>query len=146
MTLKLNRLTPWFYVVPALIILIVYLVYPVVNTVYLSLFNRDSQQFVGLENYVYAFSDAAMRVAFGNNVLWLVLGTLVTVTLGLVLAVLTDRVRYESLVKSIIFVPMAISFVAASVIWKFVYAWRVSGASQIGLLNALLTLTPNGQP
>lgn len=143
---NLSRLTPWLYIAPALVILIVYLVYPVANTFYLSLSNDDSTRFVGLDNYAYAFTNADMLTAFKNNLLWIVFATLFTVALGLMIAVLADRVRYESLVKSAIFVPMAISFVAAAVIWKFVYTWRPAGEPQIGVLNALLTLIPNAEP
>lgn len=146
MNSKIQRLTPWLYVAPALFILAMYLVYPVTNTVYLSLFNSNSTQFVALDNYRYVFTNSDMLTAFKNNLLWLVFATLFTVGLGLIIAVLADRVRYESLVKSVIFLPMAISFVAAGVIWKFVYAWRPPGQPQIGVLNALISLNPNAEP
>jgi len=139
-------LTPWLYLAPTLVILLVYLVYPVFNTIYLSLLSKNSTEFVGLANYAFAFTNPDMVVSFRNNLLWLVLATLATVTLGLIIAVLTDRVPYESLAKSAIFLPMAISFVAAGVIWKFVYAFRPAGQEQIGLLNAALSLNPNWQP
>lgn len=79
-----------------------------------------------------------MRIAFRNNLLWLVVFTTLIVSLGLVLAVLLDRVRYESVAKSVIFLPMAISFVGAGVIWRFMYAYQPRNAPQIGLLNAVL--------
>jgi alpha-glucoside transport system permease protein len=139
-------LTPWLYLAPTLVILLVYLVYPVFNTIYLSLLSKNSTEFVGLANYAFAFTNPDMVVSFRNNLLWLVMATLATVTLGLIIAVLTDRVPYESLAKSAIFLPMAISFVAAGVIWKFVYAFRPAGQEQIGLLNAALSLNPNWQP
>jgi alpha-glucoside transport system permease protein len=116
------------------------------NTIYLSFFDRHSQEFVGLENYQYAFTSKTMLITFRNNLLWLVVFTSMTVSLGLVLAVLLDRVRYESIAKSIIFLPMAISFVGAGAIWKFVYAYKPPGAPQIGLLNALLSLLPGFEP
>ncbi len=93
---------------------------------------------MGVGNYIYAFTNRVMLTAFRNNALWVVVFSAITVFLGLVLAVLLDRVRYEVIIKSIIFMPMAISFVGASVIWKFVYAFRPAGAPQIGILNALL--------
>ncbi len=135
--MRKGGLMPWLYVGPTLLILAAYLVYPTLTTLYLSFFDKRSENFTGLDNYVWTFTSKAMRTAFRNNLLWLVLFTALTVSLGLVLAVLADRVRYESPFKSVIFLPMAISFVGAGVIWKFVYAYRPAGKPQIGLLNAL---------
>lgn len=133
-----SRVRPWLYIGPALVILGFYLVYPSISTIYLSFFGEDSQEFVGLANWRYALTSQPMLIAFRNNLLWLVLFTSVTVSLGLVLAVLMDRVRYEPVTKSMIFLPMAISFVGASVIWKFVYDFKPPTQPQIGLLNAIL--------
>src|SRR5690606_42027211 len=99
---------PWL-VGPAVVLVSFYLVMPTLHTVYLSFFDRNSQNFVGLENYRYMFTNAAVQTAFRNNLLWLVVFTAGTVLLGLLLAVLLDRVRYEAVAKSIIFLPMAIS-------------------------------------
>lgn len=93
----------------------------------------------GLQNYRFAFTNPNMHIAFRNNILWLVVGTTVSVGLGLVIAALVDRIRSEALAKSFIFMPLAISFVGASVIWKFVYAWQPAGRPQIGILNAVVT-------
>jgi alpha-glucoside transport system permease protein len=79
-----------------------------------------------------------MHVAFRNNLLWIVLMTTFSVGLGLIIAVLVDRVRYEPIAKSVIFLPVAISFVGASVIWRFVYAYKPAHVPQIGLLNAAI--------
>lgn len=136
---KKSRLTPWLYVAPTLLILSAYLVYPTLNTLYLSFFDKRSEHFVGLENYRWVFTASAMHVAFRNNLLWIVLFTGLTVSFGLVLAVMADRVGYESPIKSTIFLPMAISFVGAGVIWLFVYAYRPPETPQIGLLNAVWT-------
>ena len=136
---KRNPLIPWLYVAPTLLILAAYLVYPTLNTLYLSFLDKRSESFVGLKNYAWVFTSSTMRTAFRNNLLWIVLFTALTVSLGLILAVMADRVRYESSVKSTIFLPMAISFVGAGVIWKFVYAFRPAGTPQIGLLNAIWT-------
>ncbi len=133
-----KRLTPWFYLIPALAILGFFLVYPSFHTLYLSFFGKRSHTFVGIGNYIYVFTNRVMLTAFRNNVLWVAVFTTVTVFLGLILAVLFDRVKYEVIVKSVIFMPMAISFVSASVIWKFVYAFKPGGTPQIGILNALL--------
>ncbi len=121
------------------LLLSAYLVLPTVQTIYLSFFNQDSSKFVGLQNYIFAFTAPDMLIAFRNNILWLVLVTGISVGLGLIIAVLVDRVKYEPLAKSLIFLPMAISFVGASVIWRFVYAYRPVGSEQIGLLNAIVT-------
>ncbi|MEL6352580.1 MAG: sugar ABC transporter permease [Cyanobacteria bacterium J06627_28] len=134
-----TKVLPWIYVGPSLLLLGGYLVLPTLRTVYLSFFNKDSTEFVGLKNYVFAFTAPDMLIAFRNNIFWLVLVTSISVGLGLIIAVLVDRVKYEPLAKSLIFLPMAISFVGASVIWRFIYAYRPAGTEQIGLLNAIVT-------
>ncbi|NEO68628.1 MAG: sugar ABC transporter permease [Moorea sp. SIO3H5] len=129
----------WVYLAPALALLTAYLILPTLNTIYISFLDKRSQNFVGLDNYIFAFTNPNMGIAFRNNVLWLVLVTGFSVGLGLIIAVLVDRVRYEPVAKSIIFMPMAISFVGASVIWRFIYAFRPAGSEQIGLLNGIIT-------
>ncbi|MFO7737192.1 MAG: sugar ABC transporter permease [Desulfatiglandaceae bacterium] len=133
-----RRHIPWLYLAPVLIILGFFLVYPSIETLYLSFLDRDSQEFVGLENYIYAFTDESMVMAFRNNAIWLICFTFLSLSIGLTLAVLLDRVRYEQVVKTIIFLPMAVSMVGAGVIWKFIYSYRPPGTAQIGLLNAIL--------
>jgi alpha-glucoside transport system permease protein len=140
------KFRPWLWIGPAVLLLLFYLVYPVLNTAYLSLFDAKSILFVGIDNYIYAFTNRDMLAAMGNNVLWLVFFTLFTVTGGLLIAVLADRVAYESVVKSLIFLPMAISAVAAGVIWKFMFDYRPPGQPQTGTLNALLTTIPGTVP
>ncbi|MHB1006764.1 MAG: carbohydrate ABC transporter permease [Chloroflexota bacterium] len=138
---------PWLWLAPALLLLLVFLVYPTLQTVWYSLYNGTSTKFVGLTNFIYVFTTQVMLLALRNNVIWLVLFTGLTVLLGLVVAVLADRVRYESTVKAIIFLPMAISFVSASVIWRFMYDFRPPGAPQTGTVNAfLMGLIPGFQP
>lgn len=131
--------TPWFYVMPALFLLGIYLIYPTLVTLYLSFFGPRSANFVGLHNYLRIFTQGNFLVVLRNNLLWIIVVTTMTVSLGLLTAVLLDRVRYEYLVKSVIFLPMAISFVGASVIWKFVYAYTPPIYAQIGILNAIRT-------
>jgi alpha-glucoside transport system permease protein len=109
------------------------------RTIYISLFNDDSTKFVGLDNYISIFGNPAMLEVFRNNLLWLVVGTSLVVGFGLIIAVLADRSRFESLAKAIIFMPMAISFVGAGIIWNFIYETRQAGDTQIGLLNAVVT-------
>lgn len=130
---------PWLWLAPALGFLGVFLLYPSIKTVYLSFRDARSAHFVGLENYKRLLTDETMLTALRNNLLWLVLFTGLTVTFGLLLAVLTDRVRYESAAKALIFMPMAISFVAAGVIWRFMYDYRPAGTPQTGTVNAVLT-------
>ncbi|HIP98974.1 TPA: sugar ABC transporter permease, partial [Candidatus Bipolaricaulota bacterium] len=136
--MRTARHTPWLYLFPALAMLAAFLIVPTINTVYLSFFGPRSQSFVGVQNYLQAFTSPLMLTAFRNNLLWLVVFTVFTVGVGLALAVLLDRVRYEVAIKSIVFLPMAISSVAAGIIWKFMYAFRPAYANQIGLLNAIV--------
>ncbi|HBY80823.1 MAG TPA: ABC transporter, partial [Cyanobacteria bacterium UBA11148] len=128
-----SQILPWVYLAPALLFLTAYLILPTLNTIFISFLDKRSQNFIGLNNYIFAFTSQTLLVAFRNNLLWLVLVTGFSVGLGLIMAVLMDRVRYESIAKSLIFLPMAISFVGASVIWRFVYAFRPEGSQQIGL-------------
>lgn len=125
---------PWLWVAPAFLFLGVFLIYPTIRTFINSLFGRGDQ-FVGLDNYIELFSGGAFWQVLFNNALWIVFFTGVVVVIGLVVAVLTDRVRYETLVKAVIFIPMAISFVAAGVIWSFMYNINAN----IGTLNAAIT-------
>lgn len=133
------KVLPWIYVGPAILLLMVYLVLPTLRTFYLSFFGNSSTEFVGLKNYIFVLTAPDTLIIFRNNLLWLVLVTGISVGLGLIIAVLIDRVKYESVAKSLIFLPMAISFVGASVIWRFIYAYRPASAEQIGLLNAIVT-------
>lgn len=130
---------PWVWLSPALLLMAVYLVYPVIDTIRRSFQDARSENWVGFDNYQFIFENPQRLVAdthsaLWNNVLWLVLFPALVVPLGLVLAVLASRVRYEALAKSVIFIPMAISFVAAGVIWKFMYEFNPN----VGTLNALL--------
>ncbi|NIS80652.1 MAG: ABC transporter permease subunit [Anaerolineales bacterium] len=145
---------PWLFVLPALIIIIVYIAYPTLYTGYLSLRNADSTEWATaacregqacwgiFENYRYAITSDVMLKSFRNNILWLVIMVPGVTVLGLLFAVLVDRVRYESFAKALIFMPMAISFVGAGVIWGFVYDFPVNpdnpNAPIIGILNAAL--------
>ena len=131
---------PWFWIGPAVVLLALFLVYPSFNTIYLSFFGPNSKKFVGLANYRYFFTNAGTLESLRNNALWLVLLTSFTVGFGMLFAVLFDRVKYESAAKSIIFLPMAVSFVAAAVIWKLQYDYQPAGAPQTGTLNEVLTL------
>jgi len=133
------HLRPWVFILPALLILVIYLIFPTIQTVILS-FTEDGG-FV--ENYSFVFTDPEMQIALRNNFLWLLLGTSGSVVIGLLFAVLVDRVRREAFAKTFVFLPLAISLVGASVIWRFVYVWRPEGSEQIGIINATLTAFGN---
>jgi alpha-glucoside transport system permease protein len=142
-----QALRPWVWLAPALVFLAAFLVVPAAETVRLSLLDPRSGAFVGLRHYAFVFTDGEMRVALRNNVVWLVGFAGLTVSAGLAMALLVDRVRYRAAATSALFLPMAVSFVAAGVVWKFVYEFRPAGAPQIGLLNALwLAVRPDAQP
>ncbi|HEY4037085.1 MAG TPA: sugar ABC transporter permease [Ktedonobacteraceae bacterium] len=140
-----SMFTPWIWIAPTIIMVAIFLFYPMLNTIWLSFFNANSSRFVGLDNYRYIFTSPNMLTILKNNLLWLVLGTTATIAFGLVIAVLVDRVRFESQVKAAIFVPMAISLVGAGVIWRFIYQYSAPNQPQIGLLNAIVT-SLGGQP
>ncbi len=133
-----TRLQPFVFVGPTIFLLAWYLAIPAVRTFNISLYDRSGKIFIGLENYITVFTDRAMLEAFRNNILWIIFGTSLSVIFGLLIAVLADRSLGERVAKSFIFLPMAISFVGAGVIWKFVYAIRPEGIPQIGILNALV--------
>lgn len=140
-----TQLRPWLWAGPALLLLAIYLLYPTLNTLFLSFQNADSTAYVGLENYGFVFTDTNMLTALRNNAIWLVFFTLLTVTLGLLIAILFDRVPYEAVAKALIFLPMALSFVAAGVIWRLMYDYQPPGRPQTGTLNAVVT-TFGGDP
>ncbi|TVR00872.1 MAG: sugar ABC transporter permease [Spirochaetaceae bacterium] len=141
MPVKLREiLRPYVFITPAFLVLLVYIIYPTIRTVYISFFDftrGGTPQNFGLQNYVRAFTDPALLIALRNNLLWLIFVPLFSVSIGLVIAVLVDRIRWEKIAKSLIFLPMAISFVGASVIWRFIY-YRAPFGAQIGLLNAIV--------
>jgi len=138
------RIRPWLWLLPALGFLGVFLVYPTIGTIIRSLQDKAGTEFVGLANYAWFFSNDNALSALKNNVLWVVFLTVFTVGIGLLISVLVDRVRYESVAKSVIFVPLAVSMVAAGVIWKFMYEYRPPGEVQIGTLNAALGAVGTG--
>lgn len=132
-----RRILPFVFVGPAVLLLGWLLVFPTLRTLYLSFFDAGSVNFVGFANYVAVFTDRLLIMALRNNLLWVFFGTLACVGLGLLIAILADRSSFEKLAKGLIFMPMAISFVAAGVIWKFIYYYQ-PGQEQIGLLNAIV--------
>jgi len=160
--MKQGKLVPWLYLLPSLLIMSFFIVYPMINTIGLSFSNRDGTASAAttcvagrpcwgiFENYRYAltaefdtssgqaFWNSLWQSSYGNTLKWIVLMVVGTVGIGLGFAVLADRVPYEALAKAIIFMPMAVSFVGAGIIWKFVYDYGTRQV-QIGLLNAIIT-------
>jgi alpha-glucoside transport system permease protein len=136
---KANTIRPWLFLAPAFLALALYLIYPVFDSFRLSLHDRGGANFVGWSNYVWMFNDPGFRESMFNNMMWLIVVPAMATGLGLVIAALTDRIWWGNIAKSLIFMPMAISFVGAAVIWKFVYDYRAEGEAQIGILNAIVT-------
>ncbi|MEJ2486303.1 MAG: sugar ABC transporter permease [Anaerolineales bacterium] len=160
--MKQGKLTPWLYLLPALVVMSFFIVYPMFNTIGLSFKNKDGTASAAttcktgqpcwgvFENYHYALTaefdtsspqalwSSFWSSSYGNTVKWIVVMVGGTVSIGLGFAVLADKVKYEALAKAILFMPMAISFVGAGIIWKFVYDFGTQQV-QIGLLNAIIT-------
>ena len=126
-----------FFLLPAVLLLSIGLVIPAIRTTVLSFMDGSSENWVGLANYRWMFTQDEIFGVLTNTLIWVVLVPLVATAIGLIYAVLVDRARFEALAKSLIFMPMAISFVGASIIWKFVYAYRSAENEQIGLLNQI---------
>lgn len=136
-----NKLKPWVFAGPAVAFITVFLVYPAVRTIYLSFQDANGEAFIGLDNYASLAQDPAFHQTLINTLLWLLIVPAVAVVIGLLVAVLADRLSAtgEKVTKSLIFLPMAISMVGASTIWGFIYTFRPEGSPQIGLLNAIVT-------
>lgn len=138
------RLPKWIpvsgYLGPSLILIVFGLLWPGLITIKTSFMDSDKAdaQFVGLDNYVYIFTDQQFLLVLGNTVLWVVLVPLVATAFGLIYAVLVDRTVAEKFAKTLVFLPMAISMVGASLIWKFVYEYKPAGVAQTGLLNQIV--------
>jgi alpha-glucoside transport system permease protein len=131
---------PYVFVGPALVTLAVFLIYPVINTIIISFKDANSKAFVGWDNYKFVFTDESMLRSLRNTAGWVILVPLVAVTIGLAFATLADRLRHgESFAKSMIFLPMAISFVGAAVTFRLIYSYRPKGfGTNIGLMNGVM--------
>lgn len=139
-----RRIQPFVFVGPAVILLGWLLLLPTVRTLMMSFLDASSDKFVGFANYAAVFTNRLLLTALRNNLMWVAFGATLCVCLGLLIAVLADRSSFERIAKAIIFMPMAISFVAAGVIWKFIFFYK-PGEEQIGLLNAVVVWL-GGQP
>ena len=127
-----------FFLLPTLLLLAIGLVVPAIRTTLLSFMDKNSQNWVGLDNYTWMFSQDEIVKVLTNTLVWVVLVPVVATAVGLIYAVMVDKARFEAAAKSLIFMPMAISFVGAGIIWKFVYAYRSEEQEQIGLLNQIV--------
>ena len=134
----------WFFVGPTFLLLLLGLVYPAVRTVIRSFFDAAGKAFIGVDNYTAIFTSPDQLVVLRNTVLWVLVAPVVATVVGLVYAIIVDGAKGEALAKSLIFLPIAISFVGASIIWKFVYEYRFYDPTlkvnpqQIGLLNQII--------
>jgi alpha-glucoside transport system permease protein len=133
------RIRPWLWLAPALLFLFFFLVWPTVLTIARSFQGQLAGNWVGLDNYAWFFTSGEALISLRNSLMWVIFLTLFTVGLGLIVAVLVDRVRYESVAKSVIFVPLAISMTAAGVIWRYMFEYQSPGSPQTGTLNGILT-------
>ncbi|MFW2543511.1 carbohydrate ABC transporter permease [Primorskyibacter sp. 2E107] len=144
---RANMIRPWLFLFPAMFALGLYLAYPVIETFRLSLTDRDQGgAYVGFDNYSQMFGDPKFWEAMRNNMLWLIVVPAMSTAFGLLAAQLTDRIKWGNFAKSLIFMPMAISFVGAAVIWKLVYDARPPGTEQIGVLNAIYVFVSGNDP
>lgn len=137
---RANMVRPWLFLLPALLALGLYLAYPVFETFRLSLLQRlpgNQFEFVGVQNYVTMFGEPKFFEALLNNMLWLIVVPAASTAFGLLVAQLTDRISWGAFAKSLIFMPMAISFVGAAVIFKLIYEAKPDDVAQIGVLNAV---------
>ena len=144
---RANVIRPWLFLFPAVFVLTLYLGYPVIETLRLSLIDRDAGgAFVGGANYAQMMGEPKFWEAMRNNMLWLIVVPAFSTAFGLLAAQLTDRISWGNIAKSLIFMPMAISFVGAAVIWKLVYDVRPVDSTQIGILNAFLMALGREEP
>jgi alpha-glucoside transport system permease protein len=137
------RMQEWMrylvFLAPALLLLLIGLIYPALRTIWMSFMNADSSEFVGFNNYIWAFTIPEIQIVLRNTVLWVIFVPIVSTMIGLAIAYMTDRMKRAGVVKSLIFMPMAISFVGASVIWNFVYNFESNpNRPEIGLLNSIM--------
>ncbi len=134
------------FLVPSILLLVVGLIYPAIRTLILSFMDKEAEQFVGFDNYIWAFTIPEITVVLANTAIWVVTAPVLSTVTGLAIAYMTDRMKRPAAIKSLIFMPMAISFVGAGVIWKFVYNYQPrEDKPDIGLLSAIfkgLGLTP----
>jgi len=140
-----DRLKPYLYLLPAVAVIGIFLIYPAIQTINFSFADATSSKYVGFKNYTALLKQHDFQITLVNTLLWIAIAPAVVVALGLGVAVLADRLssRGEKTAKTLIFLPMAISGVAAAAIWRFIYEVRPEGETQIGLQNAVWTAIGN---
>ena len=131
---------PYVFIGPVLLLIGILLVYPTIQSMVFSFMNADSSEFIGFKNYEKLFADPSFLITVGNNLLWVAIVPITTIIFGLFIATLTDKLGpvRERLIKSVIFMPMAISFVSAATMWSLAYNFAAPGRPQIGMLNAII--------
>ncbi|MFN2537417.1 MAG: carbohydrate ABC transporter permease, partial [Mycobacteriales bacterium] len=128
------------FLLPTVLLISVGLVYPGLKTIYQSFFDASGRSFIGADNYKTIFTDSDQVTVLRNTVLWVVITPFVATGIGLLYAILVDKAKREAFAKALIFLPMAISFVGAAVVWRFMYDFRPEGfGSNIGLLNGIVS-------
>ncbi|MBO1751523.1 sugar ABC transporter permease [Actinotalea sp. BY-33] len=128
------------FVGPALAAITFGLIYPALRTIYSSFFNRNGSEFIGMDNYIQAFTQSQFQLVLRNTALWVLLVPVLATLIGLIYAVVVDRTRFEKFAKTLMFLPMSISMVGAGIIWRFMYDYKQTSAEQTGLLNQLLVM------
>jgi alpha-glucoside transport system permease protein len=135
---KQNVLALSLFLVPALILAAIGLGIPAIQTFIESFKNADSSKWVGFANYTRAVQDPDIRLAFRNTMLWIIISPVVVTALGLGLATMLNKMKREALAKSLIFMPMAISFVGGSLIWNLMYQYQEPEVNQTGLVGQIM--------
>ena len=135
-----QRLRPWVWLTPALVLIAAVLVYPAARTLVSSVFDRNGTSFVGLANFAWAFSDPSMLQVLRNNALWLVIFPILSVLVALVVALLSDRLGWEGLARMPFLLPTVISFAVTGVIWTLMYQYEPAGRAQRGTINGFLSM------
>jgi alpha-glucoside transport system permease protein len=137
---RADRAVAVAFLLPTAVMLLVGLIYPGARTIFVSFFDAAGSSFIGIDNYKTIFTSEDQLIVLRNTAIWVLVTPFVATGIGLIYAVLVDRARLEAAAKALIFLPMAISFVSASIIWKFVYAYRPdqAGVKQIGLVNQIM--------
>ncbi len=140
-----KRVTPYAFIAPVLFLISSFIIYPAIQTIKLSFMDAWSTEWVGLDNYIYIVTDKEFLITITNNFLWIAVVPISSLIIGLAMAVFSNEVGpvRERVFKSIVFIPMAISFVSAASIWSFAYAYRPDGGDQIGMFNAFWTWLGN---
>ncbi|MDT7544231.1 MAG: alpha-glucoside transport system permease protein [Actinomycetota bacterium] len=135
-----DRVVAAVFLLPTVALISIGLLYPGLKTIYQSFYNAAGNAYIGFDNYSKIFGDPDQRTVLRNTILWVLITPFVATAIGLLYAILVDKARVEALAKALIFLPMAISFVGSSIIWKFVYDFRPDqpGIKQTGLLNEII--------